>query len=587
MSLAPRPWTVALVPGLLLASMAPLAPGGARAAALAVVLALLAAAVALARRGHERRTEPWLDALLARVGPRLGAGLVAAAPLVAVAAWQVVRPTYAVGLGALVAAPGWALVGPALLAASPAAARRGAGLALLAGLALRALLVVAAPRGELFPDSPSYLTAAHAALAGAGFDLHPYRTPGYPAFYLATAGSLGLVAHRAAQALLLGPCLGLLLAAWARARGASDGAAATLTAAVVLCPLFLISELPLLTEPLFTAALALATLALCDGLRPREGHLGWLGAAGLGLGLATLVRPAGEAPIAVALAAALVRVRPLPRAALAAAVVAAGALVPLGPWLARNAAAHGAPRLSFMGGVQLLGSVAHLADVEDPDPDARALSARLRAYQAAGDLERMDQDALWTPGDGIVAVLTARHGDPLACDDAARGLARRAILRAPGRFAATVAWRLRGLLAYRPVPLQPEPPSPAAWDALPHQEVVRRLAPAREPSPDARRAVWRALDGVLRALDAALQPLVVLAPLGAVALAAAGLVRRRPSVDALVLVAVGLSLHLAAALAHPGEVRYTVPPLPLFALALVLCAAPRAAVSPDAAGRGP
>jgi 4-amino-4-deoxy-L-arabinose transferase-like glycosyltransferase len=181
---------------------------------------------------------------------------------------------------------------------------------LLAALGLRLGWVLTRPADErslaTLPDQREYLAAARNLLAGHGlhfvdlrFDdvVYAFRTPGYPAFIAACAGSIRAV--RIVQA-VLGTFT--VLAAFLLARRWLAQAPSLLAAAIVAVNPFLIYFTGLiLTETLFTAMLAWGLVLLVT----RKGR--WCLWGGLVLALSILVRP-GEIglPILLALLAAIV-----------------------------------------------------------------------------------------------------------------------------------------------------------------------------------------------------------------------------------------------------------------------------------------
>jgi len=201
---------------------------------------------------------------------------------------------------------------------------------LVIGLVLRWLFAQHAPVLVL-GDSETYLGPAVALEGGAGFDLLPKRTPGYP---LLIAASLTLFGEslRALAAIQHG--LGLMTAALAfcmasRVAGLTAGALAGL--AVALLGNLLVYERLVMSEALFTALLAAAVAALIAATeRPR---MGWLLAAGIMIGAATLVRPVAQALLLLAPLALLLSGQRWTRFVLGLAVVVVGYGLIVGPWV--------------------------------------------------------------------------------------------------------------------------------------------------------------------------------------------------------------------------------------------------------------
>jgi hypothetical protein len=351
--------------------------------------------------------------------------------------------------------------------------------AILAGIAAIAFLSVtlsASAGACLQPDSESYLTFA------------PHRTIGYPAFlrlvtgehddrtYLAAAQSAFLLGGLAALAHQVGRvCEDRLAAAAGFALMAGNASLAGYAG-------FVLAETP------FAALLAFhlaAVAALCV-------RFGWgmALAAGLALGGAILMRPAGYAFLGALPALLLLLAR---RRILGTLAVAAGAALPLLGASAANLSLHGFFATQSIGGYSLLGHTAHLI-VPGMATEFDGLPERIAAGTAPFR-ERIDAasfpHAAWRVGmnaynpqlydvtlPAIEAWLAERPEQTRpAIDDLVGRLAREAIVNDPAGYARQVAAHYYGL-----------------WllSFLPHGPIASRLrtcldgaagsAPAADPS---------------------------------------------------------------------------------------------------------
>lgn len=236
----------------------------------------------------------------------------------------------------------------------------------LAGLVIR--LAAAAWTGLDGPwvgDERGYVLVARSWIAGEGFalpfpdDVAPgrapltsFRTPGLP-LLLSPAVALGASdAVLRLLSVLVGACLGpLLLVALRGTRWEDRGHWAAL--GLACWPPLVFLSLRILTEPWAIAA----TLAAIPLLRSGRGVRTTVG--GLLLGYATLLRPA-LLPTTL-----LMLVLPLDRRRIG--LAAAGLVLVLAPWVARNHALHGRPLLSTNSGVTWVGANSQAAaDAEWP-----------------------------------------------------------------------------------------------------------------------------------------------------------------------------------------------------------------------------
>lgn len=237
--------------------------------------------------------------------------------------------------------------------------RRQVALAFAVGLGLRVLV------GQLLPVAPSwdgviYERAARQLADGQGYTLAMYEpgfrwahlpTAFYPPGWPATLSLLKRIADAPQLDLLLQALIGaLVIPVAARFGGAYAGHGAARRAAwlVALWPGGWLASASWMGEPLFTLAVALALWPLVG--RPSAGRSSL---AALLLGAAAYVRPTALviAPFALVARAAT---GPRRRARMAAALgIAALAILPVAPWMARNADRLGAPVLSSNAGANL------------------------------------------------------------------------------------------------------------------------------------------------------------------------------------------------------------------------------------------
>jgi hypothetical protein len=239
------------------------------------------------------------------------------------------------------------------------------------GVLLRVALTVAQRPAFLgFPDSQGYIEAAEGGL----FD-NSLRTGGYVLFLRAVhALSDHLTAAIAIQH-LIGVATAAILYTAVRRAGGPAWAAALPAAVVLLGGTQLYLEHAPLSEPLF-GLLVVAALRLAVEAQMRSvGSVPWLAAAGLLLGAAAVVRPAGAlvAP-AVALWAALA-LRPSRQAVVAAVVLLAVAAVPVAAYVIAQERTTGYTGITRSAGWTLYGRTAEFADCSrfDPPTGTRAL----------------------------------------------------------------------------------------------------------------------------------------------------------------------------------------------------------------------
>ncbi len=251
-------------------------------------------------------------------------------------------------------------------------ARTNLAAALFAGLALRLFFVIRFPFSA--GDTKFYDALARNWLYHGVYGLFvqgqlaptDMRVPGYPAF-LAAVYSLFGPSHQAvliAQAIVgLVTCLGIAAIAARLAPAALRRKAATAAMWIAaLCPFTANYDSILLTEALaifFTTFALLIFISLLDhpfiaranlaSTRSILSFAGWVACGGALVGVGTLIRP--ETPLVLAAAGAIFTIRlrhreDWPKLILTISWMAAGLLLPLLPWAARNARVLG--RIQFL-----------------------------------------------------------------------------------------------------------------------------------------------------------------------------------------------------------------------------------------------
>ena len=242
-------------------------------------------------------------------------------------------------------------------------------------------------------DSHAYLAlgkhfdASYLHTTGTFFFQSIVRTPGYPALLsLVYALGGGMHAMIVLQILLAAASVGLVYLVTLELAGSRAALIASLLLALDV-PSILFADY-VMTETLFAFVLLLGT---AFALRVRTGASPWWAVlAGLAFGLATLVRPITlYLPIVLA-ALLLVSLRATPRARLTLALVGIAAFaVPVGGWIARNAAADSYVGLSPIDSINLLDyrAAGALASADGTSLAATRTSLhRKLAAQGYGDL---------------------------------------------------------------------------------------------------------------------------------------------------------------------------------------------------------
>ncbi len=290
-------------------------------------------------------------------------------------------------------------------------------------------------------DSDDYLWPGYALAHGLGFDLELRRTPLYPLFValvLKVGGNLATltVAQHVLGIITAGLTFGLGRVTFGPLAGLLAGLAIAVSGPM------LIYEHYVMSEALFTLFLTLALLTLTLALR--RGTRLLLLTAGATVALAVLTRPIGQALIPIAVGSAFLLALPRWRVgASRALLVAAGLLLVLSPWLARNWLAHGtAGSESALGEALIARTIRHdrgfvYDDPARPDPDpVRAAARRIIQEEANGEAS----------GGTISAHIRDELGLTQARTNALlRDLAIDVIRQRPAHYAATtgdMAWQL-------------------------------------------------------------------------------------------------------------------------------------------------
>ena len=281
-------------------------------------------------------------------------------------------------------------------------------------------------------DSQSYFLPAWLLVHAGEFPLGLRRTPGYP-FFL--SGALVWLGDDLRGIVLLQHLLGVGTAGLAFLLGRlTFGRAAGMLAGllVALSAPLLVYEHYVLTESLFTFVLTAALVALVAAWRWPSSRR-WLLAGGL-VGLASLVRPVGQAMLPLALLAVVGAHPGSPRRwIVGGALVLAGFALPIVPWTIRNQLAHDLATPSTFGRTLIArtayydrGFVFYDEARHANDPDPRRLRARQIIQQRS---RRGDPDG------EIAGRLREELGlGPVEVNAVMRDLAVEAILDRPGHF---------------------------------------------------------------------------------------------------------------------------------------------------------
>lgn len=335
-------------------------------------------------------------------------------------------------------------------------------------------------------DSIQYYVPAHALMLGEGFPLSLKRPPVYPLLLALVGRGLG---EGFAPVIALQHVLGLGTAALVYGVGrVTFGRGIGLLAGLVtaLSGGLLIYEHYLLTEALFTFLLTLAVYLCLLGLWRDSG---WCYAgSGLAIGLATLTRPHAQMLLLLVPPVLLLcdrRWRPVLRAT---ALVGGAALLVIVPWMARNAAVHGAFTVAGALGQNLIANTAVFHNgafvfydehnpPEDPNPKRR--QARKIIQDRTDDKAEDPSLELW--GISIHARLKRqlRIGDAGA-DALMRDVALEAIRARPLTYARLVFDDFWAILVGRPEELR----SHWTWDTRYWPRELRHLVEPATPEQE-------------------------------------------------------------------------------------------------------
>lgn len=314
-----------------------------------------------------------------------------------------------------------------------------AALSLLAkyGLFL-ALCLTGGPR-IMAPDSASYDDSARSLVRTGRFAVSPaipdrpqlVRTPGYPAFIALVYLACGERRSAVIVVQIAVSILTVLLAYRTAREGWGPRAAAAAALVLALDPVSFVYSGVLLTETLFTFLLCLAA---CAGARfAFSGSGGGAFLLGLGISLATLVRPIGYYLLApVLLWAAIIEARrgaPLRRIAFRCGAAALPWVLLVGGWQMRNLRAAGSAEFSHITGLSLLhyraADVVAMRDAVSLDEARARLMARV---PAADGLSPGEASARLS----ALAISVLREHPWLVVKSSARGAAK--MLCVPGEY---------------------------------------------------------------------------------------------------------------------------------------------------------
>jgi len=267
----------------------------------------------------------------------------------------------------------------------------GADLALVCGVALVLRLILffcfqpwlasTVEQSILIGDAPDYDRLAQCLAFQASFCGETFRTPGYPLF---VAFSYALFGVKAWAVLLLQVFVDIgavFLLARIGTLVFSRRVGLIAAALYAIDPQAIHATQVLLSETVFVF-LVIAGLYAC--LRARAGgRAGGFVAAGVCIALAALVRPVAQYHLLiVAVCVLLWQGRPTLASARNAAVLLLSFAVVAGPWMARNAALYGAPKLSSIQGENLLFWQVTYARVAQTGQDPKAVE---QVFQAEVD----------------------------------------------------------------------------------------------------------------------------------------------------------------------------------------------------------
>lgn len=217
-------------------------------------------------------------------------------------------------------------------------------LTVLAVALLLRLLVALFWHPEPVTDAADYLRLAQGLLDGEGFvntrgEPTSWRPPGYPAFLAAVFGVVGpqLGVVRGLQALLATGSVFLVFLLGSAWFGRKVGLIASGLLAINAAHVWTVSRM--LSETVFVFVFLLSVWFLQRGVMESKASRGWLMAAGVAMGVGTLLRGI-LLPFPILVVAALVVLRPVKRTS--AIVLCVTFAATLAPWTLRNQGVHDA-----------------------------------------------------------------------------------------------------------------------------------------------------------------------------------------------------------------------------------------------------
>jgi hypothetical protein len=396
-------------------------------------------------------------------------------------------------------------------------------------------VLVAVPVAVFLGISTTVPWAVCAGADASGYlEFHPFRTIGYPIFLAGVARVFGDFA--ALYPIQLGFLLGSMgVLAHALGRLADDRRLALVALVPMVSDVSLIAYVGMIApEAPFAALLCLHLAAVFLAMRHVDARL--CAAAGIMLGLAILMRPAGYAFLAAA--PALLVLLPARRARCFLAFVLCAA-APLMAASATSAARGGSFATQSFGGIAMFGMVVHLVDADMPSATP-ALVAEIAA-RTAPDAERLRtlrvpheqwratmnayNDLLWRRAyPAIEAWIDAElpeasaHARRAAAAKLAGTITLEAIRYDPAGFAKQFASHFYGMWLLSFLPHGPFADRLAIC-ADPHLEslVVPPLDPARRAAADARRDALMPFDLFWAAVTLLQFPAVAIAVLATLA----------------------------------------------------------------------
>jgi 4-amino-4-deoxy-L-arabinose transferase-like glycosyltransferase len=464
-------------------------------------------------------------------------------------------------------------------------------------VAVRLLAALSYPTAALWGDSLRFARVAPWAPETGMFD-DPWMPAGYPLFLRGIQQVSRELWVTVALQHVIGLCSGLLLFALLRRLHASRALALVAAAALVLSGDFVYMEHALLSEWL-TVFLVIAGLYLVVRAEGSARPLLWLGAGGLVLALAALVRNVALVVLAVTVLWIVLRRPPgvaLRRRGVAAGTVLATAVVALGAYAGLATSQGRYSGISELSGWFAYGRTAPFADCGEFDPAGREalLCERTPPSRRAGPFHYIND----TTGPGRLHFdllpWACRLNEPgRRCDgpeqDALRAFARKAILHQPAAYAKAVT---KDLVRYADPRVGADRPW---WGSGPDENSFRYRDPTTQRmladalggrytgvsvESSAGRGVLESYQALVR-LNGTLLLAVLLVAIAGVAL---GRGPARPG--AVLLLAAAAALYVVPVASFSFDYRYGMPPQPLLVGAAALGATALLARRAARAGSG-